>query len=63
MGGIVNSSERRKDTDDMLKVDLGPMYVDIPDFHEAILGGIQGLGEASEAVFQKCCEEPEPLFD
>ena len=62
MGGIVNSSERRKDTDDMLKVDLGPMYVDIPEFHEAILGSIRRLNEASEAVFQKYCEEPEPLF-
>ena len=62
MGGIVNSSEFRKDTDDMLKIDLGPMYVDIPEFHEAILGSIRGLNEASEAVFQKCCEEPEPLF-
>ena len=62
MGGIVNSSELRKDTDNMLKVDLGPMYVDIPGFHDAILGGIRGLGEASDAVFEKCCEGPDPLF-
>ncbi|RYO91358.1 hypothetical protein DL763_005032 [Monosporascus cannonballus] len=62
MGGIVNSSEYRKETDDLLKDDLGNMYVDIPDFHETILGGIQGLEETSEDIFQKCCEGPDPLF-
>lgn len=62
MGSIVNSSEYRKFTDNVLKDDLGTMYVDIPHFHETILGGIQGLGEVAQAIFDQCCEGPDPLF-
>ncbi|KAI1209567.1 uncharacterized protein F4807DRAFT_97196 [Annulohypoxylon truncatum] len=62
MVSIVNSSERRRDTDDVLKEDLGPMYVDIPGFHEAFFGSIPELESASQNIFQKCSEGPDPFF-
>ncbi|KAI1086053.1 hypothetical protein F5B19DRAFT_200600 [Rostrohypoxylon terebratum] len=64
MGSLVNSSERRIDTDDVLKEDLGPMYVDIPGFYEAFFGKIPGLEMASKAIFKMCCDGSgsDPLF-
>ncbi|XXH02048.1 hypothetical protein Hte_008413 [Hypoxylon texense] len=62
MGSLVNSSERRIDTDDVLKEDLGPMYVDIPGFYKAFFGRIPDLERASEAIFKMCREGSDPLF-
>lgn len=62
MGSTVNSSECRIDTDDVLKEDLGPMYVDIPLFHEAFFGRIPELERTSRAIFDKCCEGSDPFF-
>ncbi|KAI1771037.1 hypothetical protein F4818DRAFT_445686 [Hypoxylon cercidicola] len=47
MGSLVNSSERRNDTGPIVKEDLGPMYVDVPQFYEAFFGGIAQLESAS----------------
>ncbi|KAH7340008.1 hypothetical protein BKA66DRAFT_564240 [Pyrenochaeta sp. MPI-SDFR-AT-0127] len=52
-GSIVNSSERRIQVDKVLKEELGPMYVDVPDFSEAFFGQVAGLGPAAQAVFDK----------
>ncbi|KAI1091600.1 hypothetical protein F5B19DRAFT_260948 [Rostrohypoxylon terebratum] len=64
MGSLVSSSERRIDTDDVLKEDLGPMYVDIPGFYDAFFGRIPDLEMASKAIFKMCCDESgsDPLF-
>ncbi|KAI1086862.1 hypothetical protein F5B19DRAFT_487152 [Rostrohypoxylon terebratum] len=61
-GSIMNSSEHRKDSDDVLKEDLGPMYVDIPGFHQTFFGSIPELERTSQAIYQKCyAKEPAVL--
>ncbi|KAH7012084.1 uncharacterized protein B0I36DRAFT_299991 [Microdochium trichocladiopsis] len=59
---LVNSSELRRDVDDVLKSELGPLYVDIPQFFETFFESIPGLAAASKAVFEKCKDETEGLF-
>ncbi|KAJ8130733.1 hypothetical protein O1611_g2895 [Lasiodiplodia mahajangana] len=61
-GSIVNSSESREDMDDILEESLGPMYVDLPRFNEAFFGSIPELEIASQTIFQKCSEGPDPFF-
>ncbi|KAI5853656.1 hypothetical protein GGS23DRAFT_608368 [Durotheca rogersii] len=62
MGSLVNSSEYRKNTDGVLKEDLGPLYVDIPQFHETFFSSVPDLERISKIVFQKCCEGSNPMF-
>ncbi|KAI0161090.1 hypothetical protein GGR52DRAFT_562862 [Hypoxylon sp. FL1284] len=62
MGSLVNSSERRNDTDLVVKEDLGPMYVGIPHLYETFFGGIPGLESASQIIFEKCCKGSNPIF-
>ncbi|KAI1300772.1 hypothetical protein F5Y03DRAFT_223623 [Xylaria venustula] len=59
---FANSSEHRKYVDDVLKEELGPMYVGLRNFHEAYFGGVAGLKTTSHAVFNKCMEGSNPLF-
>ncbi|KAI3335336.1 hypothetical protein F4824DRAFT_154441 [Ustulina deusta] len=59
---IVNSSEKRDQMDKLLSDELGVMYVDVPNFYEAFWGGIPQLETASEEIFQKCTQGPQPLF-
>ncbi|KAJ3551186.1 hypothetical protein NPX13_g11429 [Xylaria arbuscula] len=59
---VVNSSEKRDQMDKLLSDELGVMYVDVPDFYEAFWGGIPQLETASEEIFQKCTQGPQPLF-
>jgi len=59
---IVNSSEHRQYMDDVLREELGSIYIGIPEFHEAVFGKIQGLKETAEAVFQRCKEGKIPLY-
>lgn len=44
---FANSTEHRKYVDDVLKEELGPMYVGVPGFSEAFLGKVVGLGPAA----------------
>ncbi|KAI2602624.1 hypothetical protein GGR54DRAFT_490937 [Hypoxylon sp. NC1633] len=60
MGSLVNSSERRNDTDPVVKKDLGLMYVDIPQLYETFFGGITELESASQTIFKQCCEGSDP---
>ncbi|PQK08000.1 hypothetical protein BB8028_0001g00810 [Beauveria bassiana] len=60
--GIINSSERRRDVDRILKVELGPLYVGLPNFYEAFFGGVPNLKTQAEVVFRKCQEGDNPLF-
>ncbi|OTB04510.1 hypothetical protein M426DRAFT_58388 [Hypoxylon sp. CI-4A] len=62
MGSLVNSSERRNDTDPVVREDLGPMYVDIPRLYEAFFGNIAELESASQNIFERCCVGSDPLF-
>ncbi|KAI1088319.1 hypothetical protein F5B19DRAFT_472032 [Rostrohypoxylon terebratum] len=61
MGSLVNSSEYRVNTDPVLKEDLGPMYVDIPQLYETFFGSAE-LESASQTIFEKCCAGSDPLF-
>ncbi|KAJ2890997.1 hypothetical protein MKZ38_001065 [Zalerion maritima] len=45
-----NSSEHRKYEDDILKEELGPMYIGVPSFYETYFGEVPGLEPAATAV-------------
>jgi hypothetical protein len=59
---FANSSEHRKYVDDVLKEELGPLYVGIPGFYEKFFGEISSLTEISVAMFRECQEGNDPLF-
>ncbi|KAJ6279021.1 hypothetical protein J3E71DRAFT_368428 [Bipolaris maydis] len=61
-GSFANSTEHRKHVDDVLKEELGHLYVGIPGFAEAFFGDVPGLRAAAQAVFNKCKEGESPLF-
>jgi hypothetical protein len=61
-GSFANSTEHRKYVDDVLKEELGPMYVGIPGFFEAFFGKVADLQPATQAVFKRCCEGDNPLY-
>ncbi|KAI1673447.1 Monoamine oxidase N [Pyrenophora tritici-repentis] len=56
-GSFANSTEHRKHVDDVLKEELGHLYVGIPGFFEAFFEDVLGLRPAAQAVFDKCREE------
>ncbi|RSL39791.1 hypothetical protein CEP51_016769, partial [Fusarium floridanum] len=60
---FANSSEHRKYVDDVLKEELGSMYVGLRHFHNTYFGGVVGLDAVSEAVFDQCIEGSDPLFE
>ena len=39
------------------------MYVGLPRFYETFFGGVTGLDRASDAVFKKCVDGENPLFN
>jgi hypothetical protein len=59
---FANSTEHRKYVDDVLKEELGPMYVGVPGFFEAFFGETAGLEPAARAVFERCKEGDNPLY-
>ncbi|EXK78558.1 hypothetical protein FOQG_16775 [Fusarium oxysporum f. sp. raphani 54005] len=59
---FANSSEHRKYVDDVLKEELGPMYVGIRNFHDVYFGVVTGLETASQMFFKQCLEGSDPLF-
>jgi protein kinase-like protein len=59
---FANSSEYRKYTDDVLKEELGTMYVGIPEFFEAKFGEVIGLKPTAKVVFEKCKDGDEPIY-
>jgi len=40
--------------DNVLKEELGPLYMGIPGLYKVFFRGVEGLKEASAAVFKKC---------
>ncbi|KAF1362355.1 hypothetical protein EJ07DRAFT_163618 [Lizonia empirigonia] len=59
---IQHSTEHRKYVDDVLKEELGHMFVGIPGFFDAFFGEVADLGPAAQAVFDKCKEGDTPLY-
>ncbi|KAK4103865.1 hypothetical protein N658DRAFT_564856 [Parathielavia hyrcaniae] len=62
-GSFANSSEHRRYVDNALKEELGPMYVDLRDFHKTYFGHVPNLETASKMFFKDCLESSSPLFD
>ncbi|KAI8710629.1 Pkinase-fungal domain-containing protein [Fusarium sp. LHS14.1] len=60
---FANSSEQRKYVDDVLKEELGSMYVGLRHFHNTYFGGVVGLDAVSKAFFDQCIEGSDPLFE
>ena len=60
---FANSSEHRKYVDNVLKEELGPLHVDLRDFHKTYFGDVADLETASGAFFKQCLENNDPLFD
>ena len=48
--------------DDVLKEELGPLYVGIPSLYKVFFREIKGLKKASAAVFKKCKEGDNLLY-
>ncbi|KAE8400506.1 hypothetical protein BDV37DRAFT_274354 [Aspergillus pseudonomiae] len=59
---FVNSSGHRKHVDAVLKEELGPIYIGIPQFYESFFRNIDGLEAAGNAVFQELREGDTPLY-
>jgi hypothetical protein len=62
MGSFANSTELRKNVDDVLKEELGHLYVGIPGYFEAFFEDVLGLTPAAQDVFDKCKEGDRPLY-
>ncbi len=61
-GSFANSSEHREHVDNVLKEELGPIYVDLRDFHKKYFGDVPNLETASKTFFKDCLEGSNPLF-
>jgi len=48
--------------DDVLKEELGPLYVGIPGLYKAFFREVKGLKAVSAAVFKKCKEGDNLLY-
>ena len=48
--------------DDVLKEELGPLYVGIPGLYKVFFRGVEGLKEVSAAVFKKYKEGDNLLY-
>ncbi|KAK4095776.1 hypothetical protein N658DRAFT_570173 [Parathielavia hyrcaniae] len=60
---FANSSEHREYVDNVLKEELGPMYVGLQDFYKSYFGDVPNLETASETFFkQNCLGGSNPLF-
>ncbi|PHH59413.1 hypothetical protein CDD81_3223 [Ophiocordyceps australis] len=63
-GCIVNSSELRRNVDPMLRAELENLYIGLPNFHQAFFGfgNVPDLNTVSKAIFRKCTEGEDALF-
>ncbi|KAF9870758.1 hypothetical protein CkaCkLH20_11860 [Colletotrichum karsti] len=59
---FANSSEHRRYVDDILKEELGTMYVGLPGFRDAYFGVVVGLEAASKEFFNQCLNGSNPTF-
>ncbi|KAL9028237.1 MAG: hypothetical protein Q9196_003371 [Gyalolechia fulgens] len=62
-GGFEDTSEYRKQVDDLLREELLPsLRIDIPDFVDAVFGCVPRLEELAETIFRLCQEGDNPLY-
>ncbi|KAF1955656.1 hypothetical protein CC80DRAFT_526230 [Byssothecium circinans] len=61
-GSFANSTEHHKYVDGVLKEELGQLYVDVPSFFKAYFGSVPDLKSVAQAVFNKCKEGDNPLY-
>ncbi|GAW24971.1 hypothetical protein ANO14919_145680 [Xylariales sp. No.14919] len=61
-GSFANSSGYRQYVDRVLKLELGPLYVGIPQFRETFFGAVADLQTASDLFFKRCIEGDDPRF-
>ncbi|KAK1146148.1 hypothetical protein N8T08_003238 [Aspergillus melleus] len=59
---FVHSSEPRRDVDRILKSELGPLYVGIPNICETFFGSVPDLEATAIEVLRRCTEGEDPLF-
>ena len=55
-------SKYRKYVDNILKEELGPLYIGIPGLYKAFFREVKGLKEVSTAVLKKCKEGDNLLY-
>jgi hypothetical protein len=48
--------------DDVLKKELGPLYIGTPGLYKAFFRGVEGLKEVSTAIFKKYKKGDNPLY-
>ncbi|KAI0410455.1 hypothetical protein F5X98DRAFT_368798 [Xylaria grammica] len=60
---FANSSEHRKYVDDVLKEELGPMYVGLCNFNQTYFGDVVNLETASKAFFKQYIKNSDLLFN
>ena len=48
--------------DNVLKEELGPLYIGIPSLYKAFFREVEGLKEVSAVVFKKCKEGDNLLY-
>ena len=48
--------------DNILKEELGPLYVGIPSLYKAFFREVEGFKEVSAVIFKKYKEENNPLY-
>jgi len=48
--------------DNILKEELGPLYVGIPSLYKVFFREVEGLKETSAVIFKKCKEGDNPLY-
>ncbi|KAK0615990.1 hypothetical protein B0T17DRAFT_592635 [Bombardia bombarda] len=60
---FATSSEYCKYVDEVLKEELGPIYVRLRDFDQTYFGDVADLETASEAFFKQCIKGSDLLFD
>ncbi|XTI90667.1 hypothetical protein V2W45_1470616 [Cenococcum geophilum] len=59
---FANLSEYRKYINDVLKEELSPLYMGIPGLYKVFFREVEGLKEASAAIFKKCKEGDNLLY-
>jgi len=55
-------SKYRKYVDNVLKEELGPLYVRIPDLYKVFFREVESLRAISATIFKKCKKGDNPLY-
>ena len=55
-------SKYRRYVDNVLKKELSPLYIRIPNLYKAFFREVEGLKAVSATIFKKCKEGDNPLY-